>query len=48
MRGVPAAALPQAFHCFDAPAALVEIHRVLTTGGGLLPYRTHLYCCCAT
>ena len=32
---VDAAVAAQAFHWFDAPVALAELHRVLRTGGGL-------------
>jgi SAM-dependent methyltransferase len=32
---VDAVVVAQAFHWFDAPRALVEIHRVLSAGGGL-------------
>ena len=34
-RSVDAVVVAQAFHWFDAPRALLEIHRVLTEGGGL-------------
>lgn len=34
-RSVDAVVVAQAFHWFDAPRALLEIHRVLNDGGGL-------------